>query len=436
MAASCVKFEDISQIKKKMNFEVAWSDVEMELDKVYENLKKTAKIKGFRQGKIPRTILETYFKDNAENDAASKIIANHYQEEMDSRKLRPAGYPHVDHKGLSKDEAFSFSVTVEVEPFFEPKDYVGMELEKADPEVTEEALNRKLEKLQHFYSYMEDVTEDRGIQKGDFTSIQFEGKIDGQAVKEMTSDNYFLEVGSGQFIDAFEDQLTGMKKQETRVFMLTFPADYHVEHIAGQEVEFTVNLKDHKIRKLPELDESFIKNFEKFNTMDELREELKKELTIELENKSNADLRERMIDRLIQNNELEVPSMLLEHQLEQMVIEAAHRWTQNGIPKERAKDMAENMRDHMKPDAEKVVKAGMILKAIAAKENITVTTEEIDEKIRNLAGYYAQDFEKIKKRFEDANMIDGMENELLTRKVMDFLESKATINIVKKEIAV
>jgi len=431
---SCVNFEDVSQIKKKLYFDVPWAEVVKELDKAYDHLKKTAKIKGFRPGKVPRNILETYFKDNAENDAASNIIAKHYQEEMDSRKLRPAGYPSVDHQGLKKDETFSFNVTIEIEPDFEPRDYIGLELEKADPEVTEEALNKKIDKLRHFYSYMEDVSEDRGIEKGDFTSIRFEGKLDGQVVKEMTSDNYFLEIGSGQFIEAFEEKLMGMRRDETRTFTMVFPEDYHVENIAGKEVEFTVTLKDHKIRKLPELDENFIKNFDRFNSMEELRADLTKELAVELENKSKSDLREAMMDRLIANNELEVPSIMLEQQLDQMVFEAARRWTANGIPNDRAKEMAESMRGHMKEDAERIVKAGMILKAIAAKENISVEESDIEARIRGLAGYYTQDYEKIRKKIEDSHMMEGMENELLTKKVIEFIEGKAVITTVKKEI--
>jgi trigger factor len=431
---TCFKFEDVSQIKKKLYFEVPWTEVEKELNKVYENLKKTAKIKGFRQGKVPRKILETYYKDHAESEAASNIIAKQYQDVMDSRKMRPSGYPSVDHKGLKQDEAFLFNLTIEIEPVFEPKDYVGLELEKADPEVTEEEINKKIDKLRHFYSFMEDVAEDRGIQKGDFTAIQFEGKLDGKAIKEMTSENYFLEIGSGQFIDDFEDKLTGMKRGENRVFTIAFAPDYHVEHIAGKEVEFSVTLKDHKIRKLPELDENFIKNFERFSTMEELREDLKKELAVELDNKSKSDLREAMIERLITNNEVEVPSIMLEHQMDQMVFEASRRWTANGIPNEKAKEMAESMREHMRADAEKIVKAGMILKAIAAKENISVEESEIEERIKGLAGYYAQDYNQIKKKFEDANMMDGMENEILTKKVIDFIEGKSVITTVKKEI--
>ena len=142
-------------------------------------------------------------------------------------------------------------------------------------------------------------------------------------MKEMTSDNYFLEVGSGQFIEEFEEKIMGMKKEENRVFMMTFPANYHVENIAGKEVEFSVTLKDHKIRKLPDLDENFIKNFEKFNTMEELREELRKELVVELDSKSKSDLREQLITHLIENNELNVPSIMLQHQMDQMVYEAA-----------------------------------------------------------------------------------------------------------------
>ena len=436
MTESSVKFEDVSQIKKKLSFTLPWGEVEEELDKVYNEQKKKVKLKGFRQGKVPRKLLETFFKDDAENSTVVNLIERHYQREMDNRKLKPAGYPAIDHKGLSQGEDFAFSVTIEVEPELDPQGYMGMELEKADPQVTEEAIDRKLEKLRHIYSAMEEVTEDRGLQKGDFTSLQFEGRIDGEPVKELKSDNYFLEIGAGQFLEGFEENLLGMKREETKEFSFSFPPDYHLDAVAGKEVDFVVTLKDHKIRIVPELNEDFIKNFKRFNTMAELREDLARELAVQLENKSNSDFREAMLQKLIDNNNIEVPAMLKENQLQQMLYESVRHWMNSGLPQESAKKMAEAMRDQMSQNAERIVKAGMILKAIAQKENLSVTAEEKEEKIKSLAEYYGGEYESIKRHFETGGMMEGMENELLTKKVMAFIEEKAVVTTVKKELDV
>jgi len=433
---SCVKFEDISQIKKKLSFTLPWAEVEEELNKVYDDQKKKVKLKGFRQGKVPRKIMETYFKDNVEISAAANLVEKHYRAEMDQRKLKLAGYPAIDHKGFSQGENFDFSITVEVEPEFDPQGYMGIEVEKANPEVTEEVINSKMEKLRHMYSTLEDVTEDRGLQKGDFTAIEFEGLLDGEAVKELKSDNYFLEVGGGQFLESFEENLIGMKKGETKNFSLSFPSDYHINTVAGKEVDFTVTLKDHKIRVLPELNDDFVKNFKRFNTMAELREDLAKELAVQMEKKSNSNLREDIVNHLIENNDIEVPTAMKANQLEQMIYEAVRQWMNNGFPQERAKAMAESMRDKMALDAERVIKAGMIFKAIAQKENLSVTEEEKDARIRGLAEHYGGEYEAMKRHFETADMKDGMERELLTKKVMDFIEEKAIITTVNKEIDV
>jgi len=436
VAESCIKFENLSQIKKKLSFTLSWGEVEEELNKVYDDQKKKVKLKGFRQGKVPRKILETYFKDNAETSAAANLIEKHYREEIDQRKLKPAGYPAIDHKGFSRGENFDFSITVEVEPEFDPQGYMGIELERVNPEVTEEVIDKKMEKLRHMYSTLEDVSEDRGLQKGDFTAIEFEGCLNGETVKELKSDNYFLEMGSGQFLENFEENMMGMKRGETKIFSFSFPSDYHIGAIADKEVDFTVTLKDHKIRVLPELNEDFVKNFKRFNTMAELREDLAKELAVQLEKKSSSNFREDIINRLIERNDIEVPTAMKENQLEQMTYEAVRQWMSNGFPQERAKNMAESMRDKMAHDAERIIKAGMILKAIAQKENLSVTEEEKEARIKGLAEYYGGEYETMKKHFDAANMKEGMERELLTKKVMDFVEEKAIITTVSKELDV
>jgi len=259
----CVKLEDISQVKKKISFEIPWAFVKEELENVYRDIGKKAKIKGFRPGKIPRKILENNFKADAEGEAITNIVNKYYWQELDDRRIVTLSRPEIDQHGLKENTDFSFSASFETEPVFEPQGYQKMELEKINISVSEEDMEKRLQEIRKMFATMQDVTEDRQAVTGDFVTIDFTGTLDGEALAELKSENFLLELGSKRFIPGFEEQLAGMRNGETKEINLTFPADYSEKKMAGKDVIFTVTIKGLKEQKLHDLDDNFINNIDK-----------------------------------------------------------------------------------------------------------------------------------------------------------------------------
>jgi trigger factor len=183
-----VVIEDVGPVKKKMTFEIPWPDIKQELDEVFRKVGKTAKIKGFRPGKVPRPSLENFYKEYAEEETINNLVNRFYWEAVEQNKITPLSQPQIDQQGIKPESAFSFSATIEVEPAIEPKDYLGLILEKQEVEVTEREIDERLRQLQEMYSTMEDITEDRAAAQGDFTTIDFQGYLDGAPRKDMQAD--------------------------------------------------------------------------------------------------------------------------------------------------------------------------------------------------------------------------------------------------------
>ena len=214
--SAAVKIEDISTVKKKLSFDIPWADVKNELDAVYRKVGKKAKIKGFRPGRIPRGILEAHYREEAEEETVSNLVNRYYWETLQEKEIPAVMQPEIEQKGIEAEKNFTFSATVEVEPAVEPRDYIGLELEKEEPVVTEEDLEARMQEIRQMFATMEEVSEDRGIIAGDFVTLDFAGTLAGEPLKELKSENYLLEIGSKTFVPGFEEQLIGMKKGETK----------------------------------------------------------------------------------------------------------------------------------------------------------------------------------------------------------------------------
>lgn len=428
-----VKIEDISSVKKKLSFEVLWSDVKSELDSVYKTVGRNAKIRGFRPGKVPRNVLELHYGKHAEEEAISNLITKHYTDAVEKNTILAVSQPVIDQKGITKNENFIFDATVEIQPVIDPKDYVALDLEKEELDITEADIEARLNQIRQMYATLEDVETDRELVNGDLAVIDFEGKLDGEVRKELVSEDHSLEIGSGSFVPGFEEQLVGMKKGESRDITVTFPEDYGAKDVAGKEVSFSVTLKNIREKILPELNEEFIKNFEKYESLEGLTKDIKKSLEEEGEARIKTDLRNAIIDKLLENNEFEVPSAWVERQVYTMMLDARQRMVQNGMPDDKASEISYNLHDGFKDPAARIVKASFILQEIAKKETIEVTEKDIEERLNILAQRYAQDYDSIKKAYEVNNMEDRLKDELLDKKVMDFIAEKAHITFVKKD---
>jgi len=392
-----VKLEELSPVKKKLSLEIPWDEVKNELDAVYHDVGKKARLKGFRPGKIPRKVLETYFKDQAEGETTTNIVNKYYWQALEEKGIVPVSRPDITQEGIKENTNFSFTASFETEAEFEPKNYKGLDLEKEEVKVTDDDVRKRIDEIRHMFATMEEVKEDRESVQGDFVVMDFEGTLNGEAYKELKAENYFLEIGSGRFVPGFEEQLIGIKKEGKKEIKVTFPADYHESKFAGQEVVFNVEVKSIREKKLPENDENLIKNFEKYNSFEDFKNDIRASLEEKNQQTAKVNLQNSIMEKLIKDNDFEAPPSLVERQIYYMMADTQRRMISAGIDGDQAMEFSLKMHDKFKDDAEKIVKSFLLLRKIAEKESFTVKETDIEEYLQYLAVRHKRDYESLKK---------------------------------------
>ncbi len=433
MSPVAIKMEELSAVNKKLSFEIPWADVKEELESVYRDIGKKAKLKGFRPGKAPRKVLEQFFKEQAENDTITNIINKYYWQELEDKGITAISQPEITQEGLKDNTNFSFTASFETEPQFEPKGYKGIEVEKENISVTDDDLEKRLTEIRQMYATMEEVKEDRPVAHGDFVTMNFAGSLNGESPDELKAENYLLEIGSQRFIPGFEEQLVGMKNSETKTINVTFPTDYHEAKFAGKEVAFRVTINNIKEKKLPEMDEAFIKNFDRYNSLDDLKKDVRQSLEEESKKASEASLHDSIMEVLLKENEIEVPPSLQERQIYYMMADTHKRMTSAGMDQKTAMDLSMKMHDKFKDEAAKIVKSFLILKSIAQKESFVIEESEIDKHIADLAAKHGRDYQLLKEAYEKEDRRENLKSELVQKKVFDFIEQHANIKAVAKK---
>jgi trigger factor len=433
--SQAVKIEEISPVKKKLSFEIPWEETKIVLDDVYRKIGKTAKVRGFRPGKIPRPVLEKFYKDHAEEEAMTQLFNQHFWDALREHALDPVSRPEIDQQGIEPEKAFAFSATVEIEPVFDPEGYVGLEIEQEEVEVTDADMEAKLKELQEMYSTMEEISATGEVVSGNYVVIDFQGAVDDKSLKELQANDYLLEVGSNTFIAGFEDQLLGMKKGETRAVAIKFPEDYHHKDVAGKEAVFTVTLKNIKEKLIPEINEEFVKNFEQFNTLKKLQDDLGKDIASQKQEQVDGNNRMAMIGKLIEKNPIVVPESLVERQIHSMMADTRWRMSMQGIDADKAAKILPQYHDLYKADATRIVQTLLLMKRIGEKENISVSDEELNDHIRGLAEKRNQSYESFMATLAKDDLLESIRAELANKKIVDFIKEKAIIKMVKKDFA-
>lgn len=431
---AAVTVEDISPVKKKLSFDVPWSEVKKEMDAVYRKISNTASVKGFRKGKVPRHILENLYKEVAEREAAANMIEKLYGDALRSKEVNAVCQPSIEQQGIEAEKSYSFSATVEVEPAIEPKDYVGLQLEIPARDVTEKDVDARLEDYRQRFATLEETTEDRKVAVGDCVILDFTGTINGVSMKELAAENSFVEIGANRFIPGFEEQVVGAGKDETKDITVRFPDDYHAKDVAGKDAVFTVTVKNIKEKKIPALDDAFISNFEQFSSLEELREDIRQKLHEINDRRSQTEVQNALVNELLKHNEFEVPECYVEREYQYIVADIRRRMAMDGLPKDKLEELLEKYRDDYWQRAVRSVKVAGLLNSIAAKETITVSEAEVDERADEIVAQSA-DYERedMKKYLEERAVRMNLRGEISHKKVFQFLEDNAKITKVPAE---
>ncbi|MBT1074521.1 trigger factor [Geobacter grbiciae] len=426
--------ESLSSVKKKISFEIPAERVSAEIEKVFGQIQKRAAIKGFRKGKVPRSLVEQNYRSMMESDVLKNLFDETYFKALADHKIFPVSHPHIESDEVKRGEALKYSATVEVFPEIDVKDYKGLEV-KRERFVSDVApVEARLNEMREGMAELKPLEEGKCAETGNFVVIDFVGSIDGIPFEGGTAESYQLELGSGRFIPGFEDQLVGAKAGEQRTVEVTFPEEYGNKDLAGKVASFAVTVKEVKVKELPELDDEFAMQFGEFETLEQLKAKLAELHEDQETARIKADVQDRIVKALIGKNEIEVPSTLVERQLQMMLSNMKNRLAQQRLSLEMMGMDDESFKTHYRDSAESQVKGSLLLEAVAKKEGITVDDPDVEAKLRAMAEEAGQDFDRVKDFYEqNHNAKENLVAHLNEEKVLGYLLENAVVTEVAKD---
>lgn len=427
-----MKAELLKKEGNKVTFKLTVDNDKFEgaVTKAYNKNKGKFNIPGFRKGKAPKQIIESqYGKGVFYNDAIDMLFPEIYPSALDELNIDPIDRPDLDIEEISKDNGLVMVVNVEVKPEFELGSYKGIEIAKPDYTVNEDEVTLRLDEMRNKASRLVDV-EGRAIENGDNTVIDFEGFVDGVAFEGGKGEDYSLVIGSNTFIPGFEEQLIGKNKGEEVEVNVEFPAEYHAENLAGKPATFKVVIKNVQSKELPELNDEFAADTTEFNTLEELKSDLKAKVEEEAKNRADAEMRNSLVEKISEGTEVEVPNAMVETQINNMLMELNYQLQYQGLQLEQLLQMTgrsiEDLRNEKREEATKLVKSSLILEAIAKAENIEVSEADVEAEVEKMAKMYNMEVEKIKSVMRPTDLED-IKGQLKIRKTIDSLVDSAKL---------
>ncbi len=423
---SLTKNELIEKNKYELQFSVDKATFDAAVDKVYRKQVKSITVPGFRKGKAPKAIIEKmYGKGVFYEDAINDLIPTAYPAALAESGLDVVGQPELDIVSIDEN-GLVLSAKVYVKPEVEIKDYVGIEVEKEVAEVTDEDVNREIETVRERNSREIEVT-DRAAEMGDTAVIDFEGFCDGVAFEGGKGTDYALKLGSGSFIPGFEEQVAGKNIDDEFDVNVTFPTEYHAEDLAGKEAVFKVKIHALTKVELPELDDDFAKDVSEFDTFDEYKADLKAKIEKRHETAADNAVEEKLVEALIEKLEADIPEPMFVEETENFVRDYDNRLRSQGLDLNTYFKYTgltlDALREQMRPQAERQVKARLALEKIAALEKVEATEDDINDEYQNIANAYGVELEQVKASI-DAEAIAA---DMKVKKAMDFVKANAVI---------
>ena len=403
---------------------------ESAVNKAYNKTKSKYNLPGFRKGKAPRVVIESqYGKGVFYNDAIEILFPEVYPQAIKELNIDPVDSPNLDVEEISKDNGLVMVLNVEVKPEFELGNYKGIEVTKVENNVTEDEVDLKLKEMLDRNSRLVSV-EDKALESGDTAVIDFEGFDNGVAFEGGKGENYNLVIGSNTFIPGFEDQLIGKKAGEELKVEVNFPEEYHVEALAGKPVVFEVKINDVKVKEVPELDDEFAKDASEFDTLAELRADIKAKLQEEAKKAAEVELKNTIVEKVAENTEIDVPESMINNQINNMLNDLNYQLQYQGLSLQHLLEMTgrtmEQLREERREDAKKLVKSSLVLEAIADAEKIEVSDEEFNQELEKMASAYNMEVEKIKSSLRPED-IEDIKGQVKITKTLDLLVESANI---------
>lgn len=426
MSIKIEKTENANELK--LEFTIEASKFEEAIKKVYAKSAKYFNIPGFRKGKAPMSMVEKqYGTEIFYEDAFNEVVPEEFDKELKENNIQAVSRPDIDIQQIEKGKDLIFTAVIQTKPEVKLGKYKGIELKKVEYNVSDEDIEHELGHMADRNSRLVAV-EDRPVENGDTTIIDFEGFVDGVAFEGGKADNHELVIGSNTFIPGFEEQIIGMKIDEEKDINVKFPEEYFSEELKGKDATFKIKLHEIKKKEIPQIDDEFAKDTSEFDTLEELKASIKEKLEEENTKKAKYETEDSAIKAVCDNVTIDIPSGMIETELENMIKDIEARLQYQGMKFEQYLQMVDKtMEDFKKENEEQAktsVKTRLVLDAIIKEEKIEADEETVNSKLKEMAGLYGKKEEELK---QNENFMKYIEDSIKNEKVIDFIVKNAKI---------
>jgi trigger factor len=429
------KLEDVNSIKKKIEVSIPVERVKKVLEEEYKKIGKEAKVKGFRKGKVPSHMLEKMYSAEAAKEVMESLVRESYPKAIEKEMAVPISAPYVEPGEFDKEKPFTYSATFEIRPTVEVKEYKGLKLEKVEITVTKEEVEQQLEAIRQQMTQLEPAPDGAKAEKGLVLVVDFKGTVEGKPFKGSEAKDFLVELGAGNLLPALEEALAGMGKGEGKDIEIDYPADYFNKELAGKRGAFFVKLNDVKKKITPELNDDFAKDLGEFTTLKDVKADIEKRILQAKENEAKGALSVQVLEQLAGGHPFEIPEAMLNAELKSMFESfVRHLGTQN-MKFEDTGMKIEDFIEKYKGDAQKRVRSFLVIDAIAEVEKISVSDEDVEERLKNIAQQAGQPLPKIKQQYESQNIMGGLRIQIQHEKTVNLIIDKAKIKVKKPEKA-
>jgi trigger factor len=421
--------EDVSSVKKVLHIDIPEADVTAEVEEAYNQLKKTSKIKGYRPGKAPRNILEKMFSKDVNADVSGRLIQNTVFKAITDAKLRIVSQPIVEPVEFSGKGNFKYSAKVEIRPEIAPIDISQIKIKKTNYAYSEGEVDAQIEMLRKSLAKKTPAPEGTVIAEGSYALISYEGFKDGVPFEKTPKvENQLYRTGSAMMSKMFDDELAGLKKGDEKTFTVSYPSEYVNKQFAGNDIEFRLIVNDVMQEELPELDDDFAKNFGKFETVEEIRNEIRSNLKQGYDKRIEQEMNEQVFSYLLERSDFEVPESMLEMEIEAMIDEGERACAANGITLDQIGQSREALKDEFRETAEKQVRRHLALTSIIEHEKMTLSDEDLEEGYESLSKEFNRPVEMIREFYKNnPDKTEYLKITLLEKKAVKVLIEKSEI---------
>ncbi len=430
-----VTVEDVNSVKKILHVEVPVETVSQEIENAYREIKKKAKIKGFRPGKVPRNVIERLFKKDVHADVTNRLIQDTFAKAIREADLNIVGRPQIDPSEISVQSPFQYHATVEISPKIDAIDFKGLKLKKTVYETSDAEVETQLKLLQKNMAQLKTITEDRPVETDDFVLVDYEGTKDGKMFPDIgKADNFAMQIGKKTIAPEIDEQLLGMKAGDEKSIAVRFPEDHFNKAMADQQIDFKVHLKEIREEILPEIDDELAKDLGDYENLEALKAKIVENLKKGYDKRADQELNEQIFQILIEKTPFDVPDALVEAELEGILSDVERSFQYRNQSLEDVGLSREKLAVQYRTTAEKQVRRFLILDKIIEQESLALSDEEMDAEMNRMAEALKQPVDEIRRYYgENPNRLEFFKHGLLEKKAMDLILEQSRIEKVRRE---